>query len=240
MSRTRWAVATAAVALAASGCTSAPGASPDESPSASRSAPAPGWADVGGKPVASPSAETGAANAEGAPSPDTEPAPLPASCGATGIEDHMSGVLAQLDDPEFTEVRTEKRLECSWAGFDAEEGSEVVMVTFAPEKSLVSYPGHIPVQAQRDPSFFTTEAVAEMGGVAKWDTGEMFSGVNLHLPGLLVSTTGNTPRVETGDLLEAATAAAQELTEGGTGGSTGSPAPADAADPSPTLQADKG
>ncbi|MDA0567477.1 hypothetical protein LG943_24595 [Streptomonospora sp. S1-112] len=233
--RARWALSALAVAALAAGCASDPGsADSPESPSAPQATPTPGWADVGGRPVT---------EAMGTPSPVEEdvealavdPMPLPVSCAATGIEEEMAGVTAQLAEPEFTEVRTDTRLECSWAGFDPSEGSEVVMVTFAPEQSLVAYPGHVPVKAQRDPAFFVTDEVAALGGVAEWDTGEMFSGVKLHLPGLLVSTTTNTPRVEAADLLAAVAATADGLV------AEHPPTPAPSAGPSdPAVQADEG
>ncbi|QBI52907.1 hypothetical protein [Streptomonospora litoralis] len=210
LARARWPIGAVLLALTVTGCAPESGASPKESPSASGSTPAPGWADVGGEPVTTPTVSPSTVEG-GVEDRRVDPRTLPVSCEATGIEERMSDVVAQLEEPEFTEVRTDTRLECSWAGFDPRDGSEVVMVTFAPEKSLVAYPGHVPVKAQRGPSFFTTDAVAAMGGVAEWDGGEMFSGVKLHLPGMLVSTTSNTPRVETGDLLAAATGTAREL-----------------------------
>ncbi|MUL40117.1 hypothetical protein FZ103_02810 [Streptomonospora sp. PA3] len=239
VSRARWAVGAAVLALAATGCTPESGSASEESPSASPATPTPAWTAVGGEAVTGPAATSDTAQAE-VEERRVDAAPLPVSCAATGIEAHMAGVIGQLEEPEFTEVRTETRLECSWAGFDPDEGSEVVMVTFAPEKSLVAYPGHVPVKAVRDPAFFTTDAVSAMGGLAEWDGGEMFSGVKLHLPGILVSTTSNTPRVETRELLDAAAATAQELlAEGPQPDATPSASPGpEAADP--TLQADQG
>ncbi|MBX9390470.1 hypothetical protein ACFPZ0_20560 [Streptomonospora nanhaiensis] len=237
--RARWALAALAVAALATGCSSGPGsAGSEESPSAPQATPTPEWADVGGRPVT---------EAMGTPSPmeqdvdalRVEPMPLPASCAAIGIEEEMAGVTGRLAEPEFTEVRTDTRLECSWAGFDPSEGSEVVMVTFAPEQSLVAYSGHVPVQAQRDPAFFVTNEVADLGGVAEWDAGEMFSGVKLHLPGLLVSTTTNTPRVEAADLLEAVTATAGGLVaEHPPAAPEASPSATGTSDPA--VQADEG
>ncbi|WP_345559528.1 hypothetical protein [Streptomonospora halophila] len=234
--RARWAVGAAALALAATGCAPDSDASAEESPSPSGSASSPGWSAVGGEAVTGPSLSPSASQSE-IEERRVDALPLPASCEATGIEQDASRVLGQLESPEFTEVRTDTRLECSWAGFDPDEGSEVVMVTFAPEKSLVAYPGHVPVKAQRRDDFFTTGAVASMGGIAQWDTGEMFSGVKLHLPGMLISTTSNTPRVATGDLLRAVTATAQELTGGTAQQGAAEPAPPTPA-PEPTVQAD--
>jgi len=239
VARARWAIGAVVLALAAAGCAPESGASPQQSPSASGSSPAPGWTEVGGKAVTGPTASPSTVQGDEVEERRVDPMPLPASCAATGIEDDMSGVISQLKEPEFTEVRTEARLECSWAGFDPAEGSEVVMVTFAPENSLVAYPGHVPVRAQRDPAFFTTDAVTAMGGLAEWDGGEMFSGVKLHLPGMLVSTTSNTPRLETGDLLSAATAAARELAAEESAEPGGSASP-NLPSPESTLQADKG
>lgn len=242
VSLTRLAVAAAVAALAAGGCASGPeGASDGMSPSASESTtPAPGWSAVGGEALTGTTASPSAVEGEEARNRGVDPLPLPASCDATGIGEHTSDVLDQLNRPEYTEVRTEDRLECSWAGFDPDNGSEVVMVTFAPGDSLVDYPGHVPVKAQRNRSFFTTDAVSAMGGIAEWDSGEMFTGVKLHLPGMLVSTTSNTPRVRTGDLLEGATGAAQELlADSAVTESTHGPVPASPAADS-TLQAGDG
>ncbi|GAA4892191.1 hypothetical protein [Streptomonospora salina] len=212
-SRTRLAVVAAVAALTAGGCASGPDGSSDAgSPSPHTSAtPSPGWSAVGGEPVTGPAPSPDAAEDGEARDRGVDPLPLPASCDATGIEAHMSEAVDRLERPEFTEVRTENRLECSWAGFDASNGSEVVMVTFTPGTSVVDYPGHVPVRARRDDSFFTTEALSAMGGLAKWDAGEMFTGVNLHLPGMLVSTTSNTERIETRALLDGATATAREI-----------------------------
>ncbi|WP_157036406.1 hypothetical protein [Streptomonospora alba] len=241
VSRTRLAVAAAVVALAAGGCASAPDEpSGGDSPSASDpAASSPGWSAVGGESVTGPSTSPSAVKGEAAEDRGVEPLPLPASCAATGIEEHMSDVVGELERPEFTGVRTEKRLECSWAGFDPSDGSEVVMVTFAPENSVVDYSGHVPVRAQRDRSFFTTEAVSAMGGLAEWDSGEMFTGVKLHLPGMLVATTSNTARVDTGDLLDGATGAARELLADSAPQDGTEPVPASpAAGATPQAQAD--
>ncbi|MFD0774867.1 hypothetical protein ACFQZ2_13085, partial [Streptomonospora algeriensis] len=238
VSRTRLAIGAAVVALAAGGCASDPGGPSDgTSPSESESAtPAPGWSAVGGEAVTGPTTSPSAIKGEEAEDRGVDPLPLPASCEA-GVEEHMSDVVGRLKRPEFTEVRTENRLECSWAGFDPSDGSEVVMVTFAPGNSIVDYPGHVPVKAQRGRSFFTTEAVSAMGGLAEWDSGEMFTGVKLHLPGMLVSTTSNTPRVETGDLMDGAAAAAREIMAGSAPQDGTEAVPASPAADS-TLQAD--
>ena len=212
----RWAIGGAAFATAmlVSGCAAESGAAQSEEPPASQEAsPTPGWAEFGGRSLAVPE-PTASADLQHAKEEPVDPAPLPASCAATGVHEHMDGITDRLSDPEFTEVRTEERLECSWADFSTSEGSQVVMVTFAPEKSLVEYPGHVPAAGLEDPAFFTTDEVAELGGVAEWHTGEMFSGVDLHLPGMLVSVSANNDRVDAANLLDAVSATAGELPMG--------------------------
>ncbi|GAB3208303.1 hypothetical protein GCM10027294_18260 [Marinactinospora endophytica] len=146
-----------------------------------------------------------------------EPLPLPDSCEAAGLKEQMGEFADRLAEPEFEEVRTDSRLECSWAGFSAEDWSEVVMVTYAPGGSLVDYPGHVPAETSGDPSFFTTPEVSGLGGIGQWRTGEVFSGVSLHLPGLLVTLTDNSERIGDGDLLDVAVATADEVLAGADG-----------------------
>jgi hypothetical protein len=221
----RWASGGIAVALVAllTGC-AAEGADADPGvPSSPAPSPTPTWAEFGGEPLSRsvPSASPGASGSAAAVEA-VEPVEPPESCAAAGVLEPISVVTDRLTEPQFTEVRTESRLECSWAGFSPDDGSEVVMVTYAPEGSVVEYPGHVPAAALGDPAFFTTEAVAELGGIASWRTGEMFSGADLHLPGMLVSISSNSAEVRGADLLDAVTAtAAAVLPEGGAGAERG-------------------
>ncbi|WP_378538721.1 hypothetical protein [Nocardiopsis sediminis] len=190
------------------GCGAEPGGQASAAPPASES-PEPLWTEFGGEPLSrtAPSADPGSAEPSAEPEPVEAP-PIPESCEATGILEDITVVTGRMADPEFTEVRSDHRLECSWAGFSTSDGSEVVMVTYTPGGGVVEYPGHMPDVALDSAAFFSTEDIAALGGIAEWHTGEMFSGADLHLPGMLVSISSNSGDVQGADLLEVATATA--------------------------------
>ncbi|MFC7326956.1 hypothetical protein [Marinactinospora rubrisoli] len=187
----------------------APAGDPAEAGGAASAPQSPPPSEVDARPVPTPS--------DGASAEPVEPLPLPESCTETGLTDHMAAFADRLSEPEFEEVRTDTRLECSWAGFSRDDWSEVVMVTYTPSGSLVEYPGHVPASVAADPDFFSTEEVAELGGIAQWRRGGVFSGVALHLPGLQVTSTSNAGRVSEEDLLEVSVATARDLLEEGDG-----------------------
>ncbi|GAA3764325.1 hypothetical protein GCM10022402_46930 [Salinactinospora qingdaonensis] len=87
------------------------------------------------------------------------------------------------------------------------------MVTYAPESSLVAYPGHVPSSAVSDPDFFLTPDVAALQGVAEWRTGGMFPGVTIHMPGMRVAIASNATEIDDDELLRVTVAAAREVVE---------------------------
>ncbi|MBB6170360.1 hypothetical protein HNR23_000420 [Nocardiopsis mwathae] len=173
------------------------------------------WTRWGGTAVPSGPPERSDAAAADAPAGAVDPLPLPGSCASSGLTDAMEDAAERLTDPEFTEVRAEGRLECSWAGYAPREGSQVVLVTFLPERSEVEYPGHVPESARGNPDYFTTPELEALGGLAVVTGGEMFSGVDVHLPGMLMSVTAHRDLDEDELLLEAATETASRLFEAG-------------------------
>ncbi|GAB3495162.1 hypothetical protein [Nocardiopsis coralliicola] len=222
-SRTRRSRAGLLLAVAAvTGCGTAPepgAAAGGDSPSPSAQESPAVWEGLGGSPLPSPEAPSKAHEGSAAPDdsgapPEAEPAAIPDRCGDAGVdgaaEDAFTGLIE--GDAQFTEVRSETALECSWAGFGA-DGSEVVMVSFSSESSLVSSAGAVPEAAEGDPAFFTTPAVAELGGVGQWVPAEMFSRVRLHFPGLLVTVSANSARMEQAgpEVVEAAVSAAETV-----------------------------
>ncbi|WP_026123557.1 hypothetical protein [Nocardiopsis chromatogenes] len=222
-----WAPAAAAAATVvtlAAGCAAgepspSPG-TPGDSPSGSPEAP-PAWEAFGGRalaPVGGPSGGPGAADEAEAPD-GPEPVEVPDSCEAAGLPEDAEAFAAMApEDAQFTQVRGESVLECSWAGFDRGDGSEVVLVSLASEGSLVETAGELPPRvhdavAEGSRAYFTTPALTGLGGFAEWRPGERFSRVRLHLPGLLVTVQANSDMWETegGAAVEAATAAAEGL-----------------------------
>ncbi|MFC4565850.1 hypothetical protein ACFO4E_28660 [Nocardiopsis mangrovi] len=230
----RWAIGgfAAVMAVALGGCGTQADGDASAAPPVSES-PEPLWTEFGGEPLSRTAPSAGAASAE--PSEEPEPVeepPMPESCEATGVMDDITVVTGRMTDPEFTEVRGDQRLECSWAGFSTSDGSEVVMVTYTPGGGVVEYPGHTPEVALGSAAFFSTDGVAALGGIAEWHTGEMFSGADLHLPGMLVSISSNSDDVQGADLLEVATATAGTVVggrdaapEAGSGSGDGDDAP---------------
>ncbi|MBB5432645.1 hypothetical protein [Nocardiopsis composta] len=211
------AVAAALVTLAAAGCGgggapggdggTAPSSGPPAEPSAS---PEPAWERFGGEALPPPEPE-GATPDDADPPEPADPAEVPNRCDDAGIsadQDAFTGLIG--GDPQFTGVRSANALECSWAGFSTADGSEVVMVSFSAEGSLVKAAGEPPEQAAGDPDFFTTPEVAALGGVAEWRPAEPFSRVLLHFPGLLVTVSANSERMaEAGpEVVEAAAGSA--------------------------------
>ncbi|NYE49391.1 hypothetical protein HDA32_004511 [Spinactinospora alkalitolerans] len=202
---TKFAISGAALLLtvSAAGCTEEP--EPVDAAEPSPSSPEPQRSEeVDGRPVPTPSV-----------SPEdiepVDPLPLPESCEAAGLKAHLDEFTDQMAEPDFEEVRTDMRLECSWAGFSRSDWSEVVMVTYAPGESLVDHLGHIPASAASNPDFFITPEVEELGGIAEWRAGQVFSGVALHVPGMQVSITANADVVGDDELLAVATATAGDL-----------------------------
>lgn len=217
------AAAMAAVTLAAGCAAGEPSDSPGStggSPSGSPEAP-PAWEAFGGRPLdaaGGPSPEASAADEAEAPN-GPEPVEVPGTCEAAGLPEDAEAFAAMApEDAQFTQVRGEDVLECSWAGFDRGDGSEVVLVSLASEGSLAETPGVLPPQvadavAEGSRAYFTTPELAGLGGFAEWRPGERFSRVRLHLPGLLVTVQANSDmwEKEGGAAVEAATAAAEGL-----------------------------
>ncbi|MFW5420047.1 hypothetical protein J0910_25870 [Nocardiopsis sp. CNT-189] len=216
------AASAALLALAAAGCGggAAPGgAGGGGSPSGPRSEPAaspePAWERFGGEALPGPEAEAEAATADDAGPPEPAgPAEVPDRCEDAGISADQEAFTELIgEDPQFTGIRSEHALECSWAGFSAAEGSEVVMVSFSAEGSRVQAAGEPPERAAGDPDYFTTPEVAALGGVGEWRPAEPFSRVLLHFPGLLVTVSANSERMaEAGpEVVEAAAGSAAEV-----------------------------
>ncbi|MDA2804541.1 hypothetical protein [Nocardiopsis suaedae] len=217
------AAAMAAVTLAtgcAAGEPSPSSGSPDGSPPGSPEAP-PAWESFGGRalaPSGAPSDGPGAADEAEAPD-GPEPVEVPDTCEAAGLPEDAEAFAAMApEDAQFTQVRGATALECSWAGFDRGDGSEVVLVSLASEGSLVETPGTLPPRvrdavAEGSRAYFTTSELTGLGGFAEWRSGERFSRVRLHLPGLLVTVQANSDmwEEEGGAAVEAATAAAEGL-----------------------------
>ncbi|RCV49954.1 hypothetical protein [Marinitenerispora sediminis] len=193
--------ATAVVIPLLAACSPAAEPAEAEGPASAPQSPPP--SEVDARPVPTPSG--------GASTEPVEPLALPESCAETGLTEHMAAFADRLSEPDFEEVRTDVRLECSWAGFSRDDWSEVIMVTYAPAGSRVEYPGHVPASVAANPDFFTTAEVAELGGIAQWRRGGVFSGVSLHLPGLQVTSTSNAERISDEDLLDVSVATARDL-----------------------------
>ncbi|WP_017558333.1 hypothetical protein [Nocardiopsis baichengensis] len=211
------ALAAGALALAASGCAAGeadppPGPASD-SPARSADA-APAWEAFGGEPVA----PEGTADEAGPPA-GAEPVEVPGTCEEAGLpEDTEAFAELAPEDAQFTQVRGESALECSWAGFDRGDGSAVVLVSLSPEGSRVEHAGEVPAAVQEaaaegSQAYFTTERLTALGGFAEWRPGERFSRVRLHLPGLLVTVQANSDTLERdgGAAVEAAAATAEGL-----------------------------
>ncbi|WP_193790249.1 hypothetical protein [Nocardiopsis potens] len=192
---------------------------PRAEPSAS---PDPVWERFGGEALATPEAEAATADDAGPPEP-AGPAEVPDRCEDAGITADQEAFTELIgDDPQFTGIRSEHALECSWAGFSAAEGSEVVMVTFSAEGSRVQTAGEPPERAAGDPDYFTTPEVAALGGVGEWRPAEPFSRVLLHFPGLLVTVSANSERMAE---------AGPEVVEAAAGSAAAVLAPEDGAEP---------
>ncbi|MDA2810399.1 hypothetical protein O4J56_07085 [Nocardiopsis sp. RSe5-2] len=217
------AAAVAAVTLAAGCAAGEPSPSPKApggSPSGPPEAP-PAWEAFGGVPLDPPGGPSGEASAaDEAEAPDgAEPVEVPGTCEAAGLPEDAEAFAAMAPEgAQFTQVRGERVLECSWAGFDRGDGSEVVLVSLASEGSLAETPGALPPQvgeavAEGSRAYFTTPGLTALGGFAEWRPGERFSRVRLHLPGLLVTVQANSDmwEEEGGAAVEAATAAAEGL-----------------------------
>ncbi|ASU85253.1 hypothetical protein CDO52_22880 [Nocardiopsis gilva YIM 90087] len=140
-----------------------------------------------------------------------DPLPLPESCESSGLSEDLADITDRLTEPEFTEVRADQRLECSWAGYAPSKGSQVILVTFEPKRSEVEYPGHVPDIARGNPNYFTTPALEEIGGIASLTEGEVFTEIDLHLPGMLMSITAQSALDADEQLLAATTATASRV-----------------------------
>ncbi|CAM4325749.1 hypothetical protein GCM10009799_51440 [Nocardiopsis rhodophaea] len=230
--RWRLGVIAAVIAGLAVGCATDQNApSPPDATSPSGASPEPRWKEWGGTAIPDtatprPTADSGPGpvsgssdiaspedgqSAEGTAPEAVKPLPLPASCGSTGLTGDLADITDRLTEPEFTEVRADQRLECSWAGYAQSTGSQVILVTFEPNRSEVRYPGDVPDVARGNPNYFTTPALEEIGGIASLTEGEIFTEIDLHLPGMLMSITAHSALDEDEQLLEATAATASRV-----------------------------